>query len=490
MKAIASSLIGLLAITFLSSAGLRAQNGVSSASASRARTESETPASVPPPVSNSRSPYFTPARAVFDGPGYSTVPPTPDRIAVEEIVNYRRHSLPRPKSGQGIALDVRWGNGTVSPGQPAVLQVGLATAEFDDTSDLRPLNLALVIDHSGSMAAADKMIRVKQSLQTLIGRLRPSDIVSIVVFDGSAQVVLPATALGNGQRHRMAIERIQPAGSTNINSGLMLGYEEAMRNFGRGYTNRVILLTDGIANEGERDPRRIAENSEAYNRRGIDLSTIGVGSDLDNDLLRTLARSGHGLYHFVADSRDIEKVFIDEVQSLISPVARNVHVEIASPLPLRLQHIYGYEPHFLGDHVAFDLDNLNNGATEVIMLRYDPETAGQVTVRLSYFDIRRQRTVEETQTASLRTGNGRNFLQDPEVRKNFTIANIAQALSDMQTFWKNSNYRAAENMLRAAVTETHERYPRMEDEDIRSQLNVAENYLSTLHQFNSGRGGL
>ena len=139
---------------------------------------------------------------------------------------------------------------------------------------------------------------------------------------------------------------------------------------------------------------------------------------------------------------------------------------------------------------GFDLDNLNNGATEVIMLRFDPEAAGQVTVRLSYFDIRRQRTVQETQTASLRIGNGRNFLQDPEVRKNFTIANIAQALSDMQTFWKNSNYRAAESMLRAAVSETHERYPRMEDEDIRSQLNVAENYLSTLHQFNSGRGGL
>src|SRR4029078_7105241 len=118
-----------------------------------------------------------------------------------------------------------------------------------------------------------------------------------------AQVLLPATVLGRGARHREAIGRIQPASSTNINAGLMLGYEETMRNFGRGYTNRVILLTDGIANQGEQDPRRIAENSASYNRRGIELSTIGVGSDLDNDLLRTLARSGRGLYHFVADGR-------------------------------------------------------------------------------------------------------------------------------------------------------------------------------------------
>jgi len=494
MKAAAAKWIGFIILLSLAPVGLRAQAGVSSASASRARAESEAGPSPAPPVSYSRAPYFVPARPAFDGPEFSFAPPAPDRIAVEEIVNYRRHSLPLPKSGQGVALDVRWGNNTVSPGQPAVLQVGLATADFDDTSDLRPLNLALVIDHSGSMAAADKMIRVKQSLQALIGRLRPNDIVSIVIFDGSAQVVLPASPLGNGQRHRQVIERIQPAGSTNIDAGLMLGYEEAMKNFRREYTNRVILLTDGIANQGERDPRRIAENSAVYNRRGIDLSTIGVGSELDNDLLRTLARAGHGLYHFVADSRDIEKVFIDEVQSLISPVARNVHVEIASPLPLRLQHIYGYEPHFLGDHVAFDLDNLNNGATEVILLRYDPEATGSVTVKLSYFDIRRQRTVEETQTANLRLGNGRNSFQDPEVLKNYTIANIAQALSDMQVNWKRNDYRSAENFIRTAVIETRNRYPRMEDEDIRIQLSVAENYLSTLRQFNSaiplpGEGG-
>jgi hypothetical protein len=425
---------------------------------------------------------------VYDGPGYSyALPPAPDRIAVEEIVNYRRHLLPLPKSGQGVALDVRWGNNTFSPGQPAVLQVGLATAEFEDNSDLRPLNLALVIDHSGSMAASDKMVRVKQSLLTLIGRLRPNDIVSIVMFDDSAQIVLPGTRIGDGQRHRQAIARIQSAGATNINDGLMLGYQEALRNYRREFTNRVILLTDGIANQGERNPRRIAENSAEFNQRGIDLSTIGVGSDLDNDLLRTLARAGHGLYHFVADSRDIEKVFIDEVQSLISPVARNVHVEIASPLPLRLQHIYGYEPHYLGDHVAIDLDNLNNGATEVIMLKYDPEASGQVTVRLSYFDIRRQRNVEETRTANLAIGNERNFLESAEVRRNYTIAVIAQALSDMQSAWKRSDYRAAEQRIRAAVIETRERYPRMEDEDIRIQLDVAENYLTTLHRFNSGR---
>src|SRR4051794_11930686 len=109
MKTRTSSLIGILMMTLVSS-DLLAQAGVSSASASRARAESEM----------TRPPYLAPARPVYDAPALSYAPPAPDRIAVEEIVNYRRHVLPLPKSGEGVALDVRWGNEAFSPGQPAV----------------------------------------------------------------------------------------------------------------------------------------------------------------------------------------------------------------------------------------------------------------------------------------------------------------------------------------------------------------------------------
>lgn len=469
----------------LAPSGVYGQAGVSSASASRARSESENQ----PAPSSASTPYSRSTPSSPGRPSYSASPilAVPDEIAVEEIINYHRHRLPLPKSGQSVSLDVRWGNESISAGQPAVLQVGLATAEFNETSELRPLNLALVIDHSGSMAAEDKMTRVKEALQTLIGKLRPRDIVSIIVFDGSAQVLLPAMPIGNGREHRRAIERIRPEGSTNINAGLMLGYREALKNLRSESTNRVILLTDGIANEGETRPRRIADNSAGFNERGIDLSTIGVGQDLDNDLLRTLAKRGRGLYHFVADSRDIEKVFVSEVQSLVSPVARDVRVEIAYDSSLRLEHLYGYAPRYNGNHIALELDDLNNGATEVIMLRYAPQSIGQVSVRLTYFDLKKQRQVEETQRIGLSYGSGRNYLQDPEVRKNYTIAIVAQALSDMQQSWQRNDYRAAERIVRAAVAETRERYPRMEDQDIRAQLDVAENYLSTLQNYNSSR---
>jgi hypothetical protein len=455
-----------------------AQAGVSSASASRTRSQSENPQPQPQPTyrgSSSRGGYYTPPPA----------PAAPDEIAVEEIVNYHRHRLPLPRAGQGVAMDLRWGNEQAAPGQPAVLQIGFTTAEHNDTSDLRPLNLALVIDRSPSMMDDDKMPRVKQALHTFIGKLRPGDLISIVVFDGEAEVWLPPTRVGNGQAHQRAIDNIDFGSATNIHAGLMLGYREVLKNFRADYTNRVLLLTDGMTNTGLTDLRRIADESAAFNDRGVDLTTIGLGQSLDNDLLKTLARRGRGLYHFVADSRDIEKVFVNEAQSLMSPVARNVRVEITADDGLRLSHLYGYAPRYNGNRIALNLDDMNNGVTQVVMLRYVPgrAAASRVTVRLSYYDLAKKRAVEDTQTLALNPGEARNFLEDTEVRKNYTIAQLAQALHDMAQHWRAGRYRQARDAVRFAIDETHRRYPRLEDQDLRSQFDVARNYFDTLDNY-------
>lgn len=451
--------MGLFMVTWASSNAC-GQAGVSSASVSRVRSEADRPV------------------------GLSGPPAAPDPIAVEEIVNYHRHRLPLPRAGQSVRMDVRWGNEASAPGQPSVLQIGLATGDVGGSSDLGPLNLGLVIDRSGSMASANKMTLVKAGLQSLASNLRPSDIVSIVAFDGAANVVLPATAFGNGNAYRRAVESIQPAGSTNIDAGLMLGYREVARNFRQGSTSRVILLTDGRATAGVTDARRIAADSAEFNERGIDLSTIGVGQDLDNDLLRTLSRTGRGLYHFVADPNDIAKIFCNEVQSLLSPMARDVRVEITQDGSLRLDRLYGYSPRIEGNRVTLDLDDLNSAATQVILLQYGPESVGQVSVRVRYFDLALKREVEETQRVALKRGVKGNLPQDPEVLKNFTIANIAQALGTMQQSWKRNDLQSAENAIRAAVRQTLDRYPEVEDADIQAQFEVAQNYLSVLEKFN------
>ncbi len=425
----------------------------------------------------------------YYGSGANFTPP--DEVAVEEFVNYHKHRLPLPKVGQNVAMDTRWGNDEISSGQSeAVLQIGFTTSEVNERTDLRPLNLVLVIDHSGSMGASDKMSRVKASLHTLLGKLRSDDIVSIIIFDDTAETLVPASRIGNGYELNRAIDSIQPDGSTNIHAGLMLGYKEALKNFRKDATNRVILLTDGIANQGVVDPKQIAAESSEFNGQGIDLSTIGVGLDLNNDLLRTLATTGHGLYHFVSDEKDIEKVFVTEVQSLISSVAKKVEVSIDYDPNLEVEKIYGYVPRAGANRVSIGLENMNSGLTQVIMMRFRAKNISKnsypVKVRLSYFDVKQQRMVEQVQELHL-SANGQqsyNLLADSEVKKNYTIAELAQSLADMTEAAKAKKYRDAENILNASVTETYRRFPNMEDKDIKFILNIIEGYQRDLKTFN------
>jgi Mg-chelatase subunit ChlD len=454
-----------------------AQQSGSAASVSRSRAIVNTGSSTyyPPPTS------YNPAPPAFR---------VPEEIAVEEFVNYHKHRLPLPKVGQAVAMDTRWGNFEVSRTQrEAVLQIGFTTAEVNERTDLRPLNLVFVIDKSGSMADSDKMSRVKEGLRTMVGRLRPDDIVSIVTFDTNAQVLYPSRPIGNGVGLRDAIDCLVPDGSTNLHGGLMLGYSEAKRNFRAGATNRVILLTDGIANIGVVEPGRIAAQSSEFNGQGIDLSTIGVGLDLNNDLLRTLASSGRGLYHFISDYKDINKVFVNEVQSLISSVAKNVQVRIEYGPGLQLEKIYGYAPRYANGNVSVTLDDMNNGLTQVVMAKFRTDFVKgplPVKVRLSYFDVRRKCPVEEVQELRLvpAENDSCELLADVEVKKNYTIAELADSLFRMANLARSGNYALAQGVLDASVSTAYRRYPNMEDEDIRFIIDIVDGYRRDLRVYN------
>src|ERR1700752_3100063 len=388
----------LVLLCLCSWTSVSAQASASDASVSRSRAIVNAGPAAPPSTSTYYPSYstYTPPSAVFK---------IPEEVVVEEFVNYHKHRLPLPKWGQAVAMDTRWGNNEIARSQrEAILQIGFTTAEVNERTDLRPLNLVFVIDKSGSMDESDKMSRVKDGLRTMVGKLRPDDIVSIVAFDTQARILYPAQPIGDGNGLRYAIDCLVPEGGTNLHSGLMLGYSEAKRNFRPGATNRVILLTDGIANYGVTDPSRIAAESAECNGRGIDLSTIGVGLDLNNDLLRTLARSGRGLYHFISDYQDINKVFINEVQSLVSSVAKNVQVKIEYGPGLQVAKVYGYTPQYGNGHVTVPRDDMNNGLTQVVMAKFRADSlksALPVKVRLTYYDVRRKSMVEEVQDLRL-----------------------------------------------------------------------------------------
>ncbi len=149
----------------------------------------------------------------------------------------------------------------------------------------------------------------------------------------------------------------------------MLGFQEVDRNFDIRRNNRVILLTDGIANVGVTDPAQIAGDALAYNQKGIYLSTIGLGSDFNDNLLSTLARQGQGGYHFIDSAQEMDKVFRAEVAGLVEKVAGEVTVTVQPLGDATLVEITGLEgtPPAAGAQVK--LQDMGAGDSQVLLVR-------------------------------------------------------------------------------------------------------------------------
>jgi Ca-activated chloride channel family protein len=207
------------------------------------------------------------------------------------------------------------------------LQVGLQASKGEAAR--RPaLNVALVIDVSGSMQEEGKMEAAKAAAQRLVAGLAPTDIISVVKFDGQAQVVVPAQPAGRARDAKRQIEALQPGSDTNIYDGLRLGYQEARKNSAREGVSLVILLSDGNVTAGVTDTAQFQQLAAETADADIQTTSVGLGVSFNEDLMLSIAREGKGNYHFIKDSADTEKVFAKELDELTQVVARAVKLRI------------------------------------------------------------------------------------------------------------------------------------------------------------------
>ena len=419
----------------------------------------------------------------------SGLPIQPNSVLIEEFFNYHRHRIAEPM-GEAVALDVRWGAPACGPHTDAVLQVGLASTRHRIHSEkIPPLNLALVIDQSGSMQG-ERIEKVKQALLAFLGKLRPGDRVSIVGFSTEAQVLLRSQVPLVSKELEDAVSAITADGGTNLHAGLMLGYEEVANNFDAKMTNRVILLTDGQANHGVTDSAEIIEQSKDFNARDIDLSAIGVGYSFNHALMRELTDAGRGLLHFVGDEEDIQKTFVEELESLLAPVARRVSVVIEYDPSLKLVHVRGYSPSLEEGKITVPLHDLNHGATQVILARFQaaPELdAGELGVHVSlrYRDVASREAAEHQMTSTItydpKLDADAPTLTDTSVCKNETIAAMAQGIKDLaRVIMKTNDPAAASAVLAGPLALVDQRYPDLKDPDIQRVRDTLTNYRDLL----------
>jgi Ca-activated chloride channel homolog len=200
-------------------------------------------------------------------------------------------------------------------------------AEAPERTDRLPLNLSLVLDRSGSMWGG-KLEAARAAAALLVRRLAPADVVSVVAYDDSVQTVAPpATGAAQADLPRR-IEAIETGGSTNLSGGWLRGRELVAQNRLERGVNRVILLTDGLANVGITDADRLTGLAAGGKADGVTTTTIGFGSDYEETLLRGMADAGGGNMYYIETTDQAAAIFADELQGLLELGAQNVAVVV------------------------------------------------------------------------------------------------------------------------------------------------------------------
>ncbi len=213
--------------------------------------------------------------------------------------------------------------------QEVVVKIDLTAAPSVKTKRL-PVNVAVVLDRSGSMTGA-KIEKARQAAIGVVNQLTSRDTFSLVAFDSTVQVIIPAQPIEDREMLCERISRIQPGGSTALYEGVERGSAQLERHLSENKINRVLLLSDGLANVGPSSNEDVSGLGRRLARRGISVSTIGVGDDYNEDLMAGLAQASDANYYYVKDVEQLPNIFAKELGQLMTVVARDIHIEIICP---------------------------------------------------------------------------------------------------------------------------------------------------------------
>ncbi|MCM2392102.1 von Willebrand factor type A domain-containing protein [Streptomyces sp. CWNU-1] len=302
--------------------------------------------------------------------------PQPANVRPEEFINSFRQDYPQPR-GDGFSVTVDGARPGASEGEIrgevggqeasaddwSLVRVGLATRASDRKAERPPAALTFVIDISGSMAGEGRLDLVRESLGVLTDELRDDDSIAVVTFSGRAETRLPMTRLA-GKRDRIheVIDELRPADSTHVEAGIRTGYDEAVEGWRRGATNRVVLLSDALANTGETNADRILDRiADARSKHGITLFGVGVGSQYGDALMERLTNRGDGHTTYVSTGEEARKVFREQLPSHVELRARDAKAQVVfDQRNVQRFRLIGYENRAVADEDFRD-DRVDGG---------------------------------------------------------------------------------------------------------------------------------
>ncbi len=350
---------------------------------------------------------------------------------------------------------------TVQQPQKVYLIARLAAGPSPQDDHRKPLNLSLVIDHSGSMAG-DKLDYTRQAAQFLVQNLSSRDTLSIVLYNNRVETLIAPAPVQHKDNINQRIERIKSGGTTNLSGGWLEGLNNVAVHLQPDYLNRVILMTDGLANRGITETERLVAIGKQKYASGISTTTMGLGDDFNEDLLITIANASGGAFYFIESPEVAPSIFQEELRGLLSVVGQNLNISLnLSEHVTGVAQLNAYPSTEEGKRVTYHLgdvfgEEIKTLALELALPGIDELGEQQIaTLRFDYDELTaagvEHRVFEMPVIVNVAQEGEQPALPDRQVSQSVLLLKSAQARQEAVEKADQGNYSAASEVLRKAA---------------------------------------
>jgi Ca-activated chloride channel family protein len=343
-----------------------------------------------------------------------------------------------------------------------VIKVGLSGIEEHFRPKRMPLNVAVVLAKSGSMRSGGKMENAKRGAIEIVERLNRGDIFSLVVYDSRPRVIIPAQHVRDKEWLINTISRIYAGGSTALYGGVTYGAGEVREHMSWKYINRIILLSDGLANVGPQSTEELAYLGRSLGDEGITVSTIGVGLDYNEDLMTALAGTSGGNAYFASTSGELPRIFAEEIGEAMTVVARDVRIFINCGKGVRPVAVIGREGEISDQNMSVTVGELygKNDKFALFEVEVPSDEAGRnlevAQVAVEYADPYTNETRRDERRVTVTYAGDEKVVQekqDKEIVKDAALTRTSEVRMQAVGLADKGDYKAAADLMKLNALE-------------------------------------
>lgn len=361
-----------------------------------------------------------------------------------------------------LKLTCELSNTVVSPNAESrlYLLVSVAAPQLE-MKKRTALNIGLTLDRSTSMEG-DKIAYCKQAIKFLINQLSADDIFSLVTFAQYARVLIPACPITNKDELKNKIDRIVADGTTNLSGGWLSTSRELSKHASPAYTHRIVLLTDGQANEGLVEDEELIEVAKNLREKKITTSAIGFGEDFNEDLLKKIADAGQGNFHFIDTPEKAPRVFAEELSELLSLYGQNLLLTVKPSSKVQFNRIlHDYPLEQVRGGIEVSLGDASSGDEKMLMLVFTvppgtPEEEVEVaSIGLSYYQVHQTISMQEAGAQAkvryAQSGEAVSLRINPIVERELILCDAVKSRKEAISFADKGDMKKAKEKIQQSI---------------------------------------